>query len=312
MDPEFPEQQTRDHVEQTIAEALQSWKDCDFEDLDLWEAFQEHFAGYTESDFKLVKNDTIRRLRTHLRIQCVWVERRARTSIAKSLFNTLQEQNPTPWTEFEIMECKDNEGISSCHIENLLKTDFGRKPTVYSTPHAPPVPPVRLQTSILGHRMQALPVPPQVAVAPMPQQAPPVPRQISILGRGMQALPVPPQASSVPPQAPLLPPQAPPVLLQTLPVPPKVSPTMPLQSFVLPVILPVPQQAPPISPQALTSGHGKELSNLAKMYTDEAKYSGENNSFKLTIFHDICARADVPYEAKMKAFSTMLERHGIG
>lgn len=45
------------------------------------------------------------------------------------------------------------------------------------------------------------------------------------------------------------------------------------------------------------------------MYTDEAKYSGENDSFafKLTIFHDICSRADVPHEAKLKAFPTMLK-----
>ena len=44
------------------------------------------------------------------------------------------------------------------------------------------------------------------------------------------------------------------------------------------------------------------------MYTDEAKYSGENDSFtfKLTIFHDICARADVPHEIKLKEFSTMV------
>ncbi len=55
-------------------------------------------------------------------------------------------------------------------------------------------------------------------------------------------------------------------------------------------------------------GYGKELANLAKMYTDEAKYIGKNNSFtfKLTIFHDNCARADVPYEIKLKAFPTML------
>ena len=58
-----------------------------------------------------------------------------------------------------------------------------------------------------------------------------------------------------------------------------------------------------------TSGHGQELSNLAKMYTDETKYSGKNDSFtyKLTIFHDICTRADVPHEAKAKAFPTMLK-----
>ena len=55
--------------------------------------------------------------------------------------------------------------------------------------------------------------------------------------------------------------------------------------------------------------HGREILNLAKIYTDDAKYSGHNNSFtfKLAIFHDICSRADVPPEAKMKAFPTMLK-----
>lgn len=44
------------------------------------------------------------------------------------------------------------------------------------------------------------------------------------------------------------------------------------------------------------------------MYTDEVKYSGKNDSFtfKLTIFYNICARADVPQEILLKAFSIML------
>ncbi len=55
-------------------------------------------------------------------------------------------------------------------------------------------------------------------------------------------------------------------------------------------------------------GYGRELVNLAKMYIDEAKYSSENDSFTfmLTIFHDICARADVPHEIKLKTFPKML------
>ena len=57
-----------------------------------------------------------------------------------------------------------------------------------------------------------------------------------------------------------------------------------------------------------SQGYGRELANLAKMYTDKAKYNGENDSFafKLTIFRDICARADVLQEILLKAFSTML------
>jgi hypothetical protein len=35
--------------------------------------------------------------------------------------------------------------------------------------------------------------------------------------------------------------------------------------------------------------YGKELANLAKLYTDKSKYSGKNNNFnfKLTIFIDL-------------------------
>jgi hypothetical protein len=57
-----------------------------------------------------------------------------------------------------------------------------------------------------------------------------------------------------------------------------------------------------------TSGFGKELANLAKLYTEESKYSEENNNFnyKLTIFHDLCDRANVLLRAKAKAFPTML------
>ncbi len=57
------------------------------------------------------------------------------------------------------------------------------------------------------------------------------------------------------------------------------------------------------------SEHEKELANLAKLYTNEAKYSDENDSFsfKLTIFHDMCDRANVSQSAKLKAFSIMLK-----
>jgi hypothetical protein len=42
--------------------------------------------------------------------------------------------------------------------------------------------------------------------------------------------------------------------------------------------------------------YSKELANLAKLYTDEAKYSGKNNNFdfKLIIFIDLCQKANIP------------------
>ena len=56
-------------------------------------------------------------------------------------------------------------------------------------------------------------------------------------------------------------------------------------------------------------GHDRKLSNLVKIYTNDVKYSGHNDSFtfKLTIFHNTCFRAHVPPEAKIKAFSIILK-----
>jgi hypothetical protein len=44
----------------------------------------------------------------------------------------------------------------------------------------------------------------------------------------------------------------------------------------------------PPPPQPKT--YGRELANLAKLYINEAKYSGDNDNFdfKLTIFTDLC------------------------
>jgi Reverse transcriptase (RNA-dependent DNA polymerase) len=53
---------------------------------------------------------------------------------------------------------------------------------------------------------------------------------------------------------------------------------------------------------------GREITTLMKMYSTDIKYGGEgdNFDFKLTIFHDMCGRADVPEEAKAKAYPVML------
>jgi hypothetical protein len=59
-----------------------------------------------------------------------------------------------------------------------------------------------------------------------------------------------------------------------------------------------------------TSGYSRELVNLAKLYTDKAKYSEKNDnfSFKLIMFNDMCDRIDVSSEAKLKALLTMLKK----
>lgn len=60
---------------------------------------------------------------------------------------------------------------------------------------------------------------------------------------------------------------------------------------------------------AISISHGRKLSNLAKTYINNAKYSGYNNSFvfKLAIFYVIGFKANLLIETKMKKFLTMLK-----
>ena len=54
--------------------------------------------------------------------------------------------------------------------------------------------------------------------------------------------------------------------------------------------------------------YGKELANLAKLYIDESKYSGENDNFdfKLTIFTDLCQKADILKQEFSQTYSIIL------
>jgi len=44
-----------------------------------------------------------------------------------------------------------------------------------------------------------------------------------------------------------------------------------------------------------TVNYGRDLATLVKIYTEESKYSREDNNFncKLTIFNDLCDRVDI-------------------
>jgi hypothetical protein len=55
--------------------------------------------------------------------------------------------------------------------------------------------------------------------------------------------------------------------------------------------------------------YGREQANLAKLYSDDLKYSGEldNFDFKLVVFRNMCTRADLPQEQWLMAYPTMLK-----
>lgn len=56
-------------------------------------------------------------------------------------------------------------------------------------------------------------------------------------------------------------------------------------------------------------GYNRKLSNLGKIYINKVKYSNCNDSFifKLIIFYNIYFKANILFEAKIKAFFTMLK-----
>lgn len=56
-------------------------------------------------------------------------------------------------------------------------------------------------------------------------------------------------------------------------------------------------------------GHCRELSNLVKIYINDAKYSNRNDSFifKSAIFYNIFLTADIQFKVKIKAFSIIFK-----
>ena len=55
--------------------------------------------------------------------------------------------------------------------------------------------------------------------------------------------------------------------------------------------------------------YSKEITNVAKIYTEEQKYGSTNESlnYKLIIFYNIYNWVDVPYKAYFKAFPIILK-----
>ena len=171
---------------------------------ELWGAFKDDFRHFTEEHFAQCSPAFIHKLRMHLRSYGVWVQKDPRVATAKSLFVTVQEQDPATWA--------DNEPVSN------------------TTPSVPTF-----------HSVQ---MPPEQTVGLTQQIQGPTQRPEFEFGQERQS------------------------------------------GF----------------------GFGTVLTNLAKMYEEEYKYSGDNDNFdfKLVIFHDLCARADVLEIAKGKAYPTML------
>ncbi len=273
------------NVDKIITEALKVWEEFGFKDMSLWETFQYDFESYTEEDFKSASTYNTRKLRTYLRKYGVWVRKQQRYPIARSLYDALLEEEPTKWTEEEKTACEEDENLYSYKICRLIDSDFDRKPRK-SRALTP--------TSTTGPPPAATPSAPAPFASPSPTPGPSA------------------QAPANTPIYPMQPPGTGTTPAANATLAPYASPAdhnQPSTVHAHSVNYPPSGSNPPAATITTSIGHGRELSNLAKIYTDEAKYSGRNDSFtfKLAIFHEICSSADVPPEAKMKAFPTMLK-----
>ena len=85
---------TQESIAENIANMITTWETYDWKDDDLWESFQDDFKRYTKDDLRLVNNNNVRKLCKFLRKRGVWIKK-SRITIARSLFNTLQEEKPT-------------------------------------------------------------------------------------------------------------------------------------------------------------------------------------------------------------------------
>jgi hypothetical protein len=221
-----------EEIDDFIAFKVTEYIHYDFQDDELWELYKEDFKDFTIAIFKDCNQPGIRKLRAMLRMYGVWVRKDRRKTVAESLYNTLQEDEPTEWTAQEIEE----------HLQTVREFKSGRLNYMLSRDNNEVASSVHARTT----------------VPPDPDPDPPDPLDPS--------------------------------------------------DFPDPYQHRTEHRTESVNKAPVSQSYGKELANLAKMYTDESKYSGENDNFdyKLVIFNDMCSRVDIPDAIKARAYPTML------
>ncbi len=311
------------------------WKRHNLKDSDLWEQFREEFDEWDEAKFVIVGSKILKKFRAFLRTHDVWVFRKRDYSVVKALFEVLKKDIETSWIEKEL--ASSLEKFNSDVIDHLRKIDFDRNSIDYSwqatqfrfgsRKSESSKRERSIQSSIQSRDKEKL------SFRQRSSSFQSI-RQRSFESIRQRSSSFHSQDSQKSPSIELQNVQSTGrwILSEKSLFLEKSRRSISLRSFIesssrsilASFILSSSSSSSSSSLSFLSSsesfksiesirteseGHGKELANLAKLYTNEAKYSGENDtfSFKLTIFHDMCDRADVLQSAKLKAFSIMLK-----
>ncbi|CAG8982035.1 hypothetical protein HYALB_00014011 [Hymenoscyphus albidus] len=306
---EPPRELSKKDLTKFVTEHIDKYEQMLDDDEVLWATFQEDFESWDEDHFITANKSQVIKLRKVLRRRGVWIEMDSKKAhMATALVNTLKEVDPVEWTEQEILAIIKNGDTNSTRFDRRHETMYDpsfqyRDPLQpQSTPPAqlpaqlstqlPAQLPTQLPTQITPQSTtQGISQATQLSSQPQGTSNPPDPAPLGTntvqQPQGIQAYGTPPgtaqlnQRTNLPTsyqfqqpqtdtnpfqtqQRSTIPPSPPP---PPVPLVPPASPVQPWQSTLTQL------QAKP--------GYGRELTNLAKTYTDDMKYGGTGDNFGL-------------------------------
>ena len=311
-------------ITQFIKNQIIEWKQYDFTDDNLWKTFLKNFDDYTEIDFLFDNKNAVRQLRICLRSRDVWIKTKSKILLHRALINTLKKKESTKWTKKKLKKCHIQEKFVSDEIKKFIAWIINNS-IIETIEIENDVDELEFQTpqheierwkkyrrvsmfsdfSTSKRKQKRSSVSQQSKQQSKHQQ----PRQQSKRRRqqnerqhqhknqsNKQSKQQRQQNERQHQQS---------VQLQQ----PRMQ-SIEQQSFSFDEIS---FWAFSVFSKSLafkaSENHDRVLFNLAKMYSDETKYSDENNSwnFKFIIFHDMCARAEVFETVKLMTFSIIFK-----
>jgi hypothetical protein len=278
------------------------WKRHNLKNSDLWEQFREEFDEWDEAKFVIVDSKILKEFRAFLSTHDVWVFRKRDYSVVKALFEVLKKDTETSWIEEEL--ASSLEKFNSDVIDHLRKIDFDRNSIDYSWQTAQSRFESRkfesskrersIQSSIQSRDKEKLSFRQRSSSSQSIRQrsfesirqrfssfhSQNSQKSLSIELQNVQStdrwissekplfLKKPRRSISLRSFT-----ESSPRSVLAFPILPPSPPSPP----------PPPEPSKPIGPMRTESEHEKELANLAKLYTNEAKYSDENDSFSFKL-----------------------------
>jgi hypothetical protein len=94
--------QTEEILNWHIARTLRGWNAMRITDRALWNDFHDEFNGWTLDIFKVANKTALKMLRLHVTTHGVWIRVGPGISVAKGLYDCLQEDTRHEWTKEDI------------------------------------------------------------------------------------------------------------------------------------------------------------------------------------------------------------------